>query len=155
MDQCRHATQCHMSARAHYVDTCHMCANLQEVCCSMMMATTSWFTGLAHAVQEGSHTAGQQGHVLASAGHGCPVCAGQQACVCNSLLSLCPSVAAEFDVAKNGFPPSQITAYSGQEVWWRNANCGSWRQAVHERNDRRSQLFTQQVSLSRTPHCSN
>ena len=78
-------------------------------------------------------------------GSGCAVCAGQQACVCNSLLSLFPLIAVEFDVDKNGFAPSAITAQSHQEVWWRNAKRGSWRQAVHRRTDRRNELFNQQV----------
>ena len=64
---------------------------------------------------------------------GCPVCAGRQACVCNSLASLLPSVAAELDVEKNGFLPADITASSNKKVWWRNAKRGSWAQAVDHR----------------------
>ena len=71
-----------------------------------------------------------------SHGTGCAVCAGRQACVCNSLESLFPVIAAEFDVDKNGFAPYEITAQSHQEVWWRNAKHGSWRQAVHRRTYR-------------------
>ena len=58
-------------------------------------------------------------------GSGCAACAGQQACVCNSVESLFLSVAAEFDVEKNGFGPSDITARSKKKVWWRNARQGS------------------------------
>ncbi|KAL3144725.1 hypothetical protein ABBQ38_001848 [Trebouxia sp. C0009 RCD-2024] len=68
---------------------------------------------------------------------GCAVCNGKQACVCNSLESLFPSHAAEFDVDMNGFAPSQIAAWSNKKVWWRNAKRGSWRQAVNVRTDRR------------------
>ncbi|KAL3150082.1 hypothetical protein ABBQ38_013426 [Trebouxia sp. C0009 RCD-2024] len=82
-----------------------------------------------------------------SLGQGCGVCAARQACVCNSLESLFPSVAAEFDVDNNGFAPSQITARSQKKVWWRNAKRGSWRQRVVERTDRRSQLYTQQAGM--------
>ena len=78
-------------------------------------------------------------------GDGCAVCAGLRACVCNSLESLSPSIAAEFDLDKNGFAPSQITAQSNKKVWWRNAEQGSWRQAVGVRTDRRNELFSQQV----------
>ena len=67
-------------------------------------------------------------------GSGCPFCAGQQACVCNSLESLVPSVAAEFDVDKNGFGPAEITAQSGEMVWWRNVKRGSWRQTPNSRH---------------------
>ena len=76
---------------------------------------------------------------------GCAVCDGKQACICNSLESLFPLVAAEFDVDKNGFAPSEITAQSHEEVWWRNAKRGSWRQTVKDRTDRRNELFSQQV----------
>ena len=64
---------------------------------------------------------------------GCGVCAGMQACVCNSLESLVPSVAAEFDEDKNGFGPSEVTAHSHKVVWWRTVERGSWRQKVHDR----------------------
>ena len=67
-------------------------------------------------------------------GTGCPVCAGQQTCVCNSLESLFPLFADDFDVGKNGFGPSEITAESNKEVWWRNAKHGSWRQSPHSRH---------------------
>ena len=46
------------------------------------------------------------------AGRGCALCAGKQACACNSLQSLVPSIAAEFDEDKNGFAPSEIPARS-------------------------------------------
>ena len=78
---------------------------------------------------------------------GCAVCAGQQACVCNSLESLFPSIAAEFDVDKNGFSPSEITAHSDKEVWWRNAKRGSWRQSAHSRTDMRNWPSAKQVTL--------
>ena len=73
-------------------------------------------------------------------GQGCAVCAGRQACVCNSLESLCPSIAAEFDVDKNVFGPSEITAGSGKTVWWGNAKRGRWRQTVNARTGRLLQI---------------
>ena len=84
-------------------------------------------------------------------GCGCAVCAGRQACVCNSLESLFPSVAGEFDVDKNGFAPSEITAGSKKKVWWRHAQRGSWRQSPNGRTDNRNLLFSQQVPLYRKP----
>ena len=80
-------------------------------------------------------------------GTGCPACAGKQACVCNSLESLFPLIAAEFDVDQNGFAPSDITAHSTKEVWWRNGKRGSWKQTVDERTDMRNQIYSQQVWL--------
>ncbi|KAL3144807.1 hypothetical protein ABBQ38_001916 [Trebouxia sp. C0009 RCD-2024] len=64
---------------------------------------------------------------------GCAVCAGKQACVCNPLESLFPSIAAELDVGENSFAPSEVTAMSAKEVWWRNAERGSWRQTINSR----------------------
>ena len=78
-------------------------------------------------------------------GNGCAVCAGWRACDCNSLESLFPLVAAEFDVDKNGFAPSEITAHSNKKVWWRNVKRGSWRQTVDDRTDMRNEVFNQQV----------
>ncbi|KAL3143855.1 hypothetical protein ABBQ32_003677 [Trebouxia sp. C0010 RCD-2024] len=78
-------------------------------------------------------------------GVGCAVCGGKQACVCNSLESLFPSLAAEFDVEKTGFAPSEVTAGSGTEVWWRNAKCGSWRQSVDIRTQNLTRSYTRQA----------
>ncbi|KAL3144685.1 hypothetical protein ABBQ38_001812 [Trebouxia sp. C0009 RCD-2024] len=75
-------------------------------------------------------------------GRGCAVCAGKQACICNSLESLFPSLAAEFDVEKTGFAPSEVTAGSKKKVWWLNAKRGSWRQSV----DRRACGFTKSTA---------
>ncbi|KAL3144681.1 hypothetical protein ABBQ38_001808 [Trebouxia sp. C0009 RCD-2024] len=78
-------------------------------------------------------------------GRGCAVCSGRQACACNALESSFPSLAAEFDTDKNGFAPSEVTAGSDKEVWWRNAKRGSWRQAVHVRTARRIPLSAEKV----------
>ena len=86
-----------------------------------------------------------------SNGSGCAVCAGKQACVCNSLASLYPLLAAEFDVDKNSFEPSEIPARSNKKVWWRNAKRGSWRQSPNARTDRRNELYALQVWLRRPP----
>ena len=80
-----------------------------------------------------------------SNGSGCAVCAGRQACVCNCLASLFPLLASEFDVDKNGFDPSEISARSNKKVWWKNAKRGSWRQSLNARTDRRNELFAKQV----------
>lgn len=66
-------------------------------------------------------------------GSGCPVCAGQQACACNSPEALFQSVAAEFDVDKNGFTPSEMTGQFNKKVWWSNAKRGSWQQRTSAR----------------------
>ena len=68
---------------------------------------------------------------------GCPYCAGKQPCICNSLESLHPSIAAELDHDKNGFSAAEVTAYSNKNVWWRDHQGRSWRQAVCIRTDKR------------------
>ena len=74
-------------------------------------------------------------------------------CVCNSLESLFPSVAADFEIEQNGFAPSEVTAKSAKKVWWRTAKRGSWRQTVYERTVyERGQPVTRHVKPYRTPH---
>ncbi|KAL3144787.1 hypothetical protein ABBQ38_001899 [Trebouxia sp. C0009 RCD-2024] len=80
-------------------------------------------------------------------GNGCAVCAGMQACVCNSLESLVPTVAAELDVGETGFAPSEVTAQSHKEVWWSTAERGSWRQAVYERTMHKLKLQKPQAGV--------
>ncbi|KAL3144815.1 hypothetical protein ABBQ38_001924 [Trebouxia sp. C0009 RCD-2024] len=80
-----------------------------------------------------------------SNGSGCGVCAGMQACVCNSLESLVPSVAADFDLNKNDFAPLDVTAWSQKEVWWINAKRGSWKQVVHVRTYKHSRSNPEQA----------
>ncbi len=41
---------------------------------------------------------------------GCPFCAGHKVCECNSLQTVCPGVAADFDVAKNGVSAAEVTS---------------------------------------------
>ena len=64
---------------------------------------------------------------------GCPYCAGRQACVCNSLQSLYPAVAAEWDFSKNTGTPAEYTASCCEKVWWRNSKRGSFLQSINKR----------------------
>ena len=52
---------------------------------------------------------------------GCPCCKGQQACKCNSLQSLFPEVAAEWDYERNKGTPAEYAAQSNKKVWWRTS----------------------------------
>ena len=45
-------------------------------------------------------------------GHGCPYCSSRKACICNSLQSLYPALAAEYDTARNGISPDQVLSRS-------------------------------------------
>ena len=76
-------------------------------------------------------------HLRTQKATGCPYCAGKQVCVCNSLESLHPSIAAELDCDRNGFTAAEVLAYSHKLVWWQNAQGRSWRQSVYTRTDKR------------------
>ena len=69
---------------------------------------------------------------------GCPYCVGKQACECNSLAACSPTIAAEWDFAKNDGSPADVTSRSHQVVWWENASRGSWKQRIDVRTDFRS-----------------
>ena len=44
---------------------------------------------------------------------GCPCCVGKKPCKCNSLETVCPDIAADFDVEKNGVTAAQVTSSTG------------------------------------------
>ena len=73
-----------------------------------------------------------------SMGKGCGICHGKQVSKANSLLSLRPDLASEWDFEKNGkLTPSEITCGSAKKIWWKcleNKN-HSWQVAVFNRND--------------------
>ena len=68
---------------------------------------------------------------------GCPFCAGRAVCKCNSLPSLYPDIAAEWDYAKNTKQPSDYTASSSSVAWWFSPEHGSWQQRIDTRTDPR------------------
>ena len=43
----------------------------------------------------------------------CPCCVGRQLCECNCLQTVCPDVAADFDVEKNGVTAAEVTSSAG------------------------------------------
>ncbi len=86
---------------------------------------------------------------------GCPCCARKKACICNSLQSLYPALAAEYDIAKNGVGPEQVLAGSDKMAFWKDASGHTWEQSPAHRikpekgRKKRvaiSQRFKQQVS---------
>ena len=60
---------------------------------------------------------------------GCPYCSSVKACVCNSLQSLYPALAAEWDTARNGVGPDQTLPGSKKSAYWKNAEGHSWEQS--------------------------
>ena len=73
----------------------------------------------------------------ALAGHGCSICSGRQTCRCNSLPSLYPEIALEWDHCKNEGQPGDYTASSSGVVWWKSKDQKSWQQSVCSRSDSR------------------
>jgi hypothetical protein len=65
---------------------------------------------------------------------GCPFCLGKRVSVDNALDTLHPSLALQWDDKKNGNQkPSQVTAGSSKEVWWK-CSCGSsWKASIWRR----------------------
>ena len=66
---------------------------------------------------------------------GCPYCNNKRACICNSLDSLYPALAAEWDTARNGVGPDQFLPGSQQLAYWRNAAGRSWEQSPDGRTN--------------------
>ncbi len=71
---------------------------------------------------------------------GCPCCANKKACICNSLQSLYPALAAEYDTGRNSIGPEQVLSRSGKMVFWKDASGHTWEQSPANRtkpeNDR-------------------
>ncbi|DBA66738.1 TPA: hypothetical protein ACH3X2_001887 [Trebouxia sp. C0005] len=64
---------------------------------------------------------------------GCPYCASKKACICNSLQSLYPALAAEYDTARNGGGPEQVLPRSRKAVFWKDASGHTWEQSPFQR----------------------
>ena len=64
---------------------------------------------------------------------GCPCCSGHQVCQCNSLRTIYPEVAKDWDYAKNDGTPDDYPAFAVKEVWWKSAAKGSWQQTIAAR----------------------
>lgn len=64
----------------------------------------------------------------------CPFCSGLRASSTNSVASLYPSIAEEWDKRRNGkLKPSDVTVGSHRKVWWRCKYGHSWQQTVRNR----------------------
>ena len=70
-----------------------------------------------------------------SNGRGCPICCGKKIAVgINDLAAANPSLAAEWDYARNGdLKPTNVTAGSHRKVWWQGACGHEWQASVANR----------------------
>ena len=70
---------------------------------------------------------------LVTQGSRCPCCAGKQACSCNSLQALHPTIAAEWDYTRNEGTPDDYPARSNKNVWWYNHWRGHFQSRISNR----------------------
>ncbi len=81
-------------------------------------------------------------------GSGCPFCTNRRVSVTNSLATLFPEIASEWDSVQNGtLSPSAIVATSTRVAWWqcRHDERHAWRTSVRDRTR----------DLTSCPFCSN
>ena len=83
-----------------------------------------------------------------SHGAGCPCCSGRQACVCNSLQSLHPDIAAEWDHDRNEATPADYTAHSRKLVWWYNSKRGCFQARIHNRTQYKKVTYSTGMQTS-------
>jgi len=71
-----------------------------------------------------------------SKANGCPFCRGLRASVTNSLASLYPKIAKDWDKEKNGnVTPKDVVAHSSKRFWWRCRKHHLWQTQVNERTN--------------------
>ena len=66
---------------------------------------------------------------------GCPYCSGVAVCKCNSLQTVFPAIAEDWDHEQNEGGPDEVTSRSNKLVWWRNTDRGSWQQKINSRTN--------------------
>ncbi|DBA68598.1 TPA: hypothetical protein ACH3X2_013536 [Trebouxia sp. C0005] len=64
---------------------------------------------------------------------GCPCCAGKKLCVCNSLETVCPDIAADFDVEQNGVTAAEVTSSTTTKYSWLSDEPGAKKRSVNQR----------------------
>ena len=64
---------------------------------------------------------------------GCPFCIGRKVCDCNSLEAVCPEIAADFDIQRNGVSAAQVTSSAGTKYWWLSDEPGAKKRSVQQR----------------------
>ncbi len=64
---------------------------------------------------------------------GCPFCVGRRICECNSLEAICPDIAADFDIQKNGVSAAEVTNSSASKYSWLSDEPGAKKRSVDQR----------------------
>ena len=64
---------------------------------------------------------------------GCPCCFGRKLCECNSLQTVCPDIAADFDVEENGVTAAEVTSSESTKYSWLSDEPGAKKRSVNQR----------------------
>ena len=73
---------------------------------------------------------------------GCPSCFGHQVCECNSLETVFPDIAADFDVEQNGVSAAEVTSSSSTKYSWLSDEPGAKKRSVNQRTMRTRRKFS-------------
>ena len=79
---------------------------------------------------------------------GCPCCAGRKLCECNSLETVCPDIAADFDVEKNGVGAAEVTSSTCAKYSWLSDEPGAKKRSVNQRTTYTKKRFDTDVRRS-------
>ncbi len=79
---------------------------------------------------------------------GCPCCVGQKLCECNSLETLCPDIAADFDNEKNGVSAAEVTSSAGTKYSWLSDKPGAKKRSVERRTNYTRKKFNTDAGRS-------
>ena len=82
---------------------------------------------------------------------GCPMCFGRRACKCNSLKSLRPDLANQWDYTRNEDLPEDYTVHSNHYAWWCSRDRGSYRARIADRTYVRKALSAAKPPLGMMP----
>jgi len=77
---------------------------------------------------------------------GCPFCVGQRLCECNSLQTVCPDIAADFDTQKNGVSPAEVTSSTCTKYKWLSDEPGAKERSVNHRTHHARGLINRSAS---------
>ncbi|DBA68594.1 TPA: hypothetical protein ACH3X2_013532 [Trebouxia sp. C0005] len=64
---------------------------------------------------------------------GCPCCVGKKLCECNTLQTVYPDIAADFDVETNGLSAAEVTSSASTKYSWLSDEPGAKKRSVHQR----------------------
>jgi len=79
---------------------------------------------------------------------GCPCCAGHQLCECNTLETMCPDIAADFDTEQNGVTAAEVTFSTSTKYSWLSDEPGVKKRSVAQRTDHTRRKFNTGVRRS-------